>query len=95
MAKFKFKETATGYDVFAGSKNLGGIVPMKESTGRHCFRLAEDDPKSPRTYRGKQKAAEALMTIAKIAETAKKKKLSVEQVIIQAWSDRPAASPRS
>jgi hypothetical protein len=89
---FTFKRLEQGYDVVHRGKSIGTILPMKEATGRHCFYLGADNRKSPRTYRGRIKAAEALLAISKLIDDSKKKKLSMEEVIIRAWDDRPRAS---
>ncbi len=92
MASYKFEPLEKGYQVIAKGKAIGEILPMKEATGRHCFYLGCDKRKTPRTYRGKIKAAEALETIQKLITDAKKKKWSEEVLIINAWDDRPRAS---
>ena len=50
-------------EVFKGRRPLGTIVGMKELSGRHCFRLAFDSRRQPRTYRGRVQAAQALQMI--------------------------------
>ena len=89
---FKFKETETSFEVYLRGKNLGEIIPAKEASGRHCFYLACDDRKIPRTYRGKIKAAEALHVISKLKADSSKKKWDTEKLIIMAWDERPRAS---
>jgi hypothetical protein len=89
---FKFKTTATGFDVYYRGRRLGEIRAAKEASGRHCFYLACDDRKQPRTYRGKQKAAEALQVLHKLASEAKRRRWSLEKLVALAWDQRPRAS---
>jgi hypothetical protein len=89
---FKFKTTATGFDVYYRGRCLGEIRPAKEASGRHCFYLACDDRKEPRTYRGKRKAAEALQILQKLASEAKRRRWSLEKLVTLAWDQRPRAS---
>jgi hypothetical protein len=89
---FKFKATATGFEVFHRGRRIGTIMPAKEASGRHCFYLGCDDRKQPRTYRGKQKAAEALQILHKLAADAHRKHWSVEKLVAVAWDLRPRAS---
>lgn len=91
-ANFKFKTTDDGFDVLYRGKRIGAICPAKEVSGRHCFYLACDTRREPRTYRGKIKAAEALQTIHKLVSESKKKRWSAEELIVMAWDERPRAS---
>lgn len=91
-SKYKFEPLDKGYRVIFRGKPIGEIMPMKEATGRHCFYLGCDQRKTPRTYRGKIKAAEALETIHKLLTDCKKKKWSLDALIINAWDERPRAS---
>ncbi len=81
-----------GYKVMLRGKSLGDIIPSREPTGRHCFYLAFDTRKKPRTYRGKIKAAEALQALDKLKSDAKSKKWKTELLIINAWDARPRSS---
>ncbi len=102
MAKKKTKKASTGgyqyesldvgYRVYKRGKLLGDIIPSREPTGRHCFYLALDKRKNPRTYRGKAKSAEALEAIHKLVSDAKSKKWKPEVLVINAWDYRPTAS---
>jgi hypothetical protein len=92
MSKYRFDVLESGYEVYYRGESLGVIKPMKEATGRHCFYLGIDTRKSPRTYRGKSKAAEALHTIHRLVATAKIKKWPQEMLVVQAWDERPRAS---
>lgn len=89
---YKFKAIDTGFDVFYRGKRIGDISPAKEASGRHCFYLGCDDRKEPRTYRGKIKAAEALHAIYKLSAESKKRRWSLERLIVMAWDERPRAS---
>lgn len=91
-SKFRFERLNKGYSVFLRGKLLGEIVPSREPTGRHCFYLAADRRRTPRTYRGKVKAAEALESLDKLIATAKRKSWKPEIMIINAWDERPTAS---
>ena len=91
-SKFTFKPLDTGYGVVLKGKKIGEIMPMKEATGRHCFYLGCDKRRSPRTYRGKLKAAEALETMSKLIAEHQKKKSPLEILIINCWDERPRAS---
>jgi hypothetical protein len=67
---------------------------MKESNGRHCFRLGCDSRKRPRTYRGRIQAAQALQTIDELARAAQRYEWSAEELIIHSWDEKPHASPK-
>ena len=92
MSSYRFEPLKRGYRVVLRGKYLGDIIPSREPTGRHCFFLGLDKRRTPRTYRGKIKAAEALEAIDKLKTTAKKKKWKTEVMIIQAWDERPRSS---
>lgn len=79
-------------EVYKGRRYLGTILGMKEQSGRHCFRLACDKRKDPRTYRGRVQAAEALLMIADLKRAAEKSGWSPEELIIHAWDKKPRAS---
>ena len=81
-------------DVYKGKTSLGTIVGMREKSGRHCFRLGIDTRRSPRCYRGRRKAAEALQIIDKLVKEAQTKKLSTADLVVRAWDAKPEASPR-
>jgi hypothetical protein len=89
---FKFKPTETGFNVYVRKRLIGEILPAKEVSGRHCFYLGCDDRQEPRTYRGKHKAAEALQVIDKLRAESKKRRWSLEKLIVMAWDARPRAS---
>jgi len=90
---FEFRdEEEGGWSVHYRRREIGNIVGMKEASGRHCFRLGCDSRKEPRTYRGKVKAAQALLSLSDLQRDAKKKKWSMEEVILRAWDCRPTVS---
>ena len=91
-AGFRFESSKNGYRVYKRKKFLGEIIPSREPTGRHCFYLAIDRRKKPRTYRGKLKSAEALEAIDKLKTDAKKKRWKPEILIVNSWDFRPTAS---
>ena len=92
---YRYEESGDRFGVFVRGKRIGDIVPAKEASGRHCFYLGCDDRRDPRTYRGKQKAAEALHAIYKLKTDSTKKKWSREKLIVMAWDERPRASELS
>ncbi|MFO7901747.1 MAG: hypothetical protein ACQESR_02910 [Planctomycetota bacterium] len=79
-------------EVYRGRRYLGTIVGMKEQSGRHCFRLSCDNRKTPRTYRGRVQAAEALLMIADLKRAATKNRWSPEELIVHSWDEKPRAS---
>ena len=79
-------------EVYRGRRSLGWIVGMKEQSGRHCFRLACDSRRSPRTYRGRVQAAEALQMIDDLRREAQKHRWAIDELIIRSWDDKPRAS---
>lgn len=79
-------------EVYKGRRYLGTIIGMKEQSGRHCFRLACDKRRDPRTYRGRVQAAEALLMIENLKRDAKKHRWSTEELIIHSWDEKPRAS---
>ncbi len=89
---FRFEPLKRGYKVTLRGKDLGNIIPTREPTGRHCFYLGYDTRKNPRTYRGKVKAAEALLALDQLKTNAKKNKWKTELLLINAWDDRPRSS---
>ncbi len=89
---FTFHIYSDQTQVFRGRNALGTIVGMKENSGRHCFRLAHDSRRHPRTYRGRVQAAEALQAINVLTRQAKKERWSPEELIIRSWDGKPRAS---
>ena len=91
-AGFTFHVYDNETKVLKGRREIGAIVGMKEASGRHCFRLAADSRKKPRTYRGRIQAAEALLEISDLVRDAKKHRWSLEELVIRAWDGKPRAS---
>jgi hypothetical protein len=79
-------------EVFLGRRPIGSMVGMKELSGRHCFRLACDARREPRTYRGRVQAAQALEMIDDLKRRAKQERWSVDETIIRSWDVKPRAS---
>ncbi|MHB8862373.1 MAG: hypothetical protein ACYC6N_08210 [Pirellulaceae bacterium] len=79
-------------EVFLGRRAIGTIIGMKEQSGRHCFRLACDSRREPRTYRGRVQAAQALEMIDDLKRLAKQQHWSVEEIIVRSWDGKPRAS---
>lgn len=89
---FTFHVYPQGTEVLLGRRSLGTIVGMKEQSGRHCFRLACDSRREPRTYRGRVQAAQALEMIDDLKRLAKQERWSVDEIIIRSWDEKPRAS---
>lgn len=89
---FRFEPTDDGFQVYYRGRNIGEVIPAKEASGRHCFYLGCDDRSEPRTYRGKTRAAEALLTVDRLASDFKKRRWAPHKLIIMAWDARPRAS---
>ncbi len=89
---FVFHMYASETEVYLGRRCIGTIVGMKEQSGRHCFRLACDSRRSPRTYRGRVQAAQALQMIDDLRRAAQKHRWSLDELIIRSWDDKPRAS---
>lgn len=79
--------------VMKGKRNLGTIVTMLEANGRYCFRLGCDNRDEPRTYRGRIRAAQALLVIHNLCQQAVKRKWAAEQLIVNAWDNKPQTAP--
>ncbi len=91
---FTFHIYENDTDVYKGQRHLGTIIGMRERSGRHCFRLGIDMRRKPRKYRGRVKAATALLIIDDLKAAAKKNKWSLDELVIHAWDGKPEASPR-
>ncbi len=94
MASCTLKPLERGHDVFLAGKKIGQILPSQESNGRFCYVLGCDKSQKPRTYRTKRKATEALVRIHTMVTAAKKERMPLEEVIVQAWGDKPNTSKR-
>lgn len=92
--EFEFEDTdEEGTRVFYRRRPLGSIVSMVEPSGRYCYRLGCDNRRQPRTYRGKVRAARALKIIDVLKQSAQKEKLSLDEVIVRAWDQKPHSAP--
>ncbi len=89
---YVFHVYARETEVLLGRRSIGAIVGMKEQSGRHCFRLACDARREPRTYRGRVQAAQALERIDELKRLAKLERWSIDEIIIRSWDDKPRAS---
>ncbi len=92
MAKFKFDKVEDSYVVSYRGQIIGEITAIKEASGRHSFFLNCDARKKPRTYRGMDRAAEALLVIDRLKKDAQKKGWSLNSLIAEAWERKPRAS---
>lgn len=79
-------------EVFLGRRSIGSMVGMKEQSGRHCFRLGCDARRTPRTYRGRLQAAQALEMIDDLKRRAKRSRWTVDEIIVRSWDTKPRAS---
>ena len=86
--KFEFVELEDGYDVKLKGKKIGEIKSILENSGRYSFYLDGDKSDDPRTYRGKQIAAEALLMRGRLVEKYK----DPNQLVMAAWANKAAAS---
>ena len=91
--EFEDQDEDQGTTVFYRRKPIGTIFSMVESSGRYCFRLGCDSRRTPRTYRGRLRAARALRVIETLKQQAQKEKLSIDEVIVRAWDDKPHTAP--
>lgn len=92
MAKFKFEKVDDSYAVSYRGQLIGEITAIKEASGRHSFCLACDARREPRTYRGMDRAAEALLIIDRLKKDYQKKRWSLDTLIAEAWERKPRAS---
>jgi hypothetical protein len=91
-AQFRFKEAEDQIEVYCRGKKLGTIVGMLEASGRPCYRLGVDTRREPRTYRGRERAAEVLQVIDSLKRQAEKSKWSFEELIVRAWDAKPSTT---
>ncbi len=92
--EFEFEDTqGEGTKVYYRKRPIGTIVSMMEASGRYCYRLGCDRRRKPRTYRGKVRAARALRVIETLKQEANKKKLSLDEIIVRAWDEKPHSAP--
>ena len=90
---FDFEPREEETAVYRGRRCIGTIVTMIETNGRYCFRLGCDRREHPRTYRGRVRAARALQIIDALKREAKKRRMSLDEVIVRAWDDKPQSAP--
>ena len=79
--------------VYKGRRELGTIVTMLEASGRYCFRLGCDTRDEPRTYRGRVRAARALLVIDDLRREASKRRWDLDELIVRAWDAKPHTAP--
>jgi len=92
--EFEFEDVPDeGTRVFFRRRKIGTIYTTVEPNGRYCFRLGCDSRRQPRTYRGRVRAAEALKVIDDLKRVAKRDNLSIEEVIVRAWDEKPQTAP--
>ena len=89
--RFEFRQTPEDTTVYYRGRSLGKIISMLEASGRYCFYLQCDTRREPRTYRGRVKAAEALLIVDTLKRQSKKERWSVETLITRAWESKPAS----
>ena len=91
--EFRQCDDDSGLDVFHKRRRIGSIVTMIEASGRYCFRLGCDRRNAPRTYRGRVRAARALLVIDELKSEARKRKWAVDELIVNAWDEKPHTAP--
>ena len=91
--EFRQRDDDGGLDVYHKRRHIGSIVTMIEASGRYCFRLGCDRRTEPRTYRGRIRAARALLVIDDLKSEAKKKQWALEELIVNAWDEKPHTAP--
>ena len=88
----QLKPCQGGYEVIRRGVVLGRIRSTTEPSGRVAFLLAEDRRRNPRTYRGRQVAAEAVAALYDLAKAARTQRMQPEQIVLAAWTLRPPSS---
>ena len=92
--EFEFEDQDDGsISVYFRRHRLGTLESMVEASGRYCFRLGCDSRRTPRTYRGRVRAAQALKIIDDLKRAAAREKLSLDEVIVRAWDQKPQSAP--
>jgi hypothetical protein len=84
-----------GYEVIRQGAVIGRIRSTTERSGRVAFLLGVDRRRKPRTYRGRQLAAVATAALYELAKSARKQRMTPEQIILAAWATRPPSSLKS
>lgn len=90
---FEFQDNGESVAVYYRRRLIGEIVTMIEASGRYCFRLGCDNRREPRTYRGRVRAARALLVIDTLKRDQEKKGWSVDELIVHAWDAKPHTAP--
>ena len=72
-----------------------GAIHGNGDSGRYCFTLDCDRSRKPQLYRGRLRAAEALLMIHKIVEDWNRRSLSLRELVVNAWRTRPAITGSS
>ena len=91
----KLRPINGGYEVHRGRNMLGVNRTTRERSGRSAFSLGCDRRKPPRSYRGTRLAVRALVALADVVAGARRKHLSLEEVVLAAWAARPPASAKA
>jgi hypothetical protein len=81
-----------GYEVIRRGIVLGKIRSTTEASGRVAFLLAADRRRNPRTYRGRNVAAEAVAALYDLARAARRQQMRPEEIVLAAWMSRPPSS---
>jgi hypothetical protein len=89
---FKLRPCNGGYVVIRRGTVLGKIRSTTERSGRVAFLLSVDRRRKPRTYRGRHLAAQAVAAMYELARRARRGRMTIEQIVLAAWSVRPPSS---
>jgi len=90
--RIRLEPTTGGYEVYKGRMKLGVIRSATEPSGRVAFVLGCDRRRHPRTYRGRELAARALVALSELAKRARRDRMQIEAIVLAAWMTRPPAS---
>ncbi len=83
---------ARGYKVIRQGVVLGTILRTQEPSGRVAFTLGADRRRYPRTYRGRELAADAAAALYDLTESVRSGRRTLEQVVLTAWEEPPVAA---
>ena len=81
-----------GYEVMRRGVVLGKIRSTTEPSGRVAFLLEADRRRKPRTYRGRNVAAQAVVALYDLAKAARSQRMRPEDIVLAAWTSRPPSS---
>jgi len=95
LHRIRLEAISGGYEVYQGRVKLGVIRSALEPSGRVAFVLGCDRRRHPRTYRGRQLAAQALVVLSELATRARRNHMQPESIILNAWLARPPASVKT